>query len=80
MQKGAQAFNTVERGQKQWQLPRSLRQEIFTDQEGDRVFRPIADGELRAIEFQFLLGPSGSTPNYINPNLVKTGEEWWEEE
>ena len=30
--------------------------------------------------FEFLLGPSGSTSNYINPNLVKTGEEWWEEE
>ena len=30
--------------------------------------------------FEFLLGPSGGTANWIDPDLVKTGVRWWEEE
>ena len=30
--------------------------------------------------FEFILGPSGSTSNWIGPDMVRTNVEWWEEE
>ena len=30
--------------------------------------------------FEFLLGPSGGTANWIDPDLVRIGVKWWEEE